>query len=339
MRRCLMAVLAAVALCLTACSGRQTIQKREIGIPAPQSTPAPTEAPVQEALSREELLYGSVGLLSEPTVLVSVYLNNGTERWTEEEIEQSRKNLSLAMEWISDQAREYGCEVQLYYDDGKHTDLHRSQSWARPFAAGRDYDEEEAFYFAADAWCEQLDTEALRAAYGTDRIGFLYFVPAAGGDHTMIHYAQDLEWYYYEYCVLYRQDAYEPGEPFDSPTAYAHEILHLFGAADLYEDSPDLCVTEEMSEYMWESWPEDIMLSTYDGDAPIDYTAIHKILSPVTAYRVGLTDSFADQDLFPAMRDSIPGVYDSGEPLPEWLMLPGQESEFPAWVQGPPVAA
>ena len=87
----------------------------------------------------------------------------------------------------------------------------------------------------------------------------------------MAHYADDGDSFYYEYSCLYKTDAYTDGEA-ESPATYAHEILHLFGAPDLYEGSSDPYVDEALVSYVADTYPGDIMLSTYEDDGSTGLT-------------------------------------------------------------------
>ena len=94
----------------------------------------------------------------------------------------------------------------------------------------------------------------------------------------MAHYADDGASFYYEYSCLYKTDAYTDGEP-ESPATFAHEILHLFGAPDFYEGSSDPYVDAALTAYVEETYPDDIMLSTYEADGTSRFDAISKTIS------------------------------------------------------------
>lgn len=87
---------------------------------------------------------------------------------------------------------------------------------------------------------------------------------------------------------------------------YAHEILHLFGAADLYVGSRDTFVTQPLAQYVLNTWPDAIMYYTYNSDNGISYDHIEKTLCPLTAYRLGLVDSFPGSEQFRRQRRTRP---------------------------------
>lgn len=279
----------------------------------PAQTPAPTQTPQPDAgLSRRQMLYGSSGLLTEPTVLVSVYLNDAANGrvWTEEAKAQTRQYLAAAVTWLQAQAETYGRTLTLYYDDGTAgNQLCRSYTPRTAIRGGRGSDESDDFINEMDAVCATLDTAALENTYGTDQVAFLYFLPVSGASFTMVHYADDGSSFYHEYSCLYRYDAYAGEGESESPAIYAHEILHLFGAPDLYEGSTDAFVDEELLAYIAQTYPDEIMNSTYNEDGSSSYDGVYKTISPLTAYCVGLTDTCPELELFPKLAEITPGVF------------------------------
>ena len=127
-------------------------------------------------------------------------------------------------------------------------------------------------------------------------------------DDPLFKYVRDGEYFYYEYSCLYRHDAYTDGER-ESPATYAHEILHLFGAPDLYEGSGDPYVDRALVDYVAETYPDDIMVSTYEDDGTSRFDVITKEISPLTAYCLGLTDTCPELEQFPLLTQVEPGVF------------------------------
>ena len=309
MKTRLAALLLALAL-LCGCAAQRTaytVPDMPTVDEAPAATPTPQPTPDPDAA-----LYGSVRLLEEPTVLVSVYLNDAATGsiWTQEARAETQRCLAMAVEWIEAQAAGHGARTELYYDDGSAgSPLQCTYAVQSRLRGGVDSEASAAFLDEMDALCATLDTAELRAQYGTDNIGFLLFLPMRGTSFTMAHYADDGFDFYHEYCCLYRYDAYsEQVEP-ESPATYAHEILHLFGAPDLYDGSADPYVDGALTAYVEQTYPDEIMLSTYDPDGKNVYTAIEKTLSPLTAYCLGLVNSCPELPLFPQLADVEPGVF------------------------------
>lgn len=260
--------------------------------------------------------YGSAGLVGWPSVLVSVYLDewNGAG-WDEAAIAASRQKLGLAVRWIQGQCAAYGAAPRIYYDDGTpDSGLFYHQTYNGRFAGGEASDETDIYYDTVEGLCAELDTAALHERYGTSSVGFLFFLPVAGVSFTMVHYLEDENRYYHEYCSLYRYDAYSGPGTEESPSVYAHEILHLFGAADLYEGSADIFVTPELTRYIEDTWPDAIMLDTYAPDGSVRQDTVDKTLCPLTAYRLGLIPLPAELAVWPDLDATPPGTFtDSAE--------------------------
>lgn len=325
---------AALTLCLLCgCMPRIRVTTRDT-TPAPLASPAPAwgeaeppvaalptpalpeltpEAPPESSLTAAQQDYGSVGLLSEPTVLVSVYINDvaGSHLWDEQSMDDTRETLDIAVRWIEEQAAGYGQDIEIYYDDGtaQTEGLRHTYMVQNRLAGGEEAISDSQLLTEFDSLCQTLNTQSLQAYYGTENIGFLLFLPLDGCSFTMVHYTNDGPSFFEEYSCLYRYDMYSGPTVPETPAVYAHEILHLFGAPDLYEGSSDPFVDEELTAYVDEYTPDDIMYDTYELDGSITYGAITQRLTPLVAYRLGLIDHCDELERFPKIGDTPPGVF------------------------------
>ena len=307
-------VLAAALLC--SCSARVTVQRYPAELPraeSPAATPTPEPVPT---FTEEQKSYGSAALLTDATVLVNVFLNDAAhgQTWDAESRAAAVQRTQLAVDWITEQAAGYEAAVNLICDrsaDGSDSTLTRSYLVQSAMQGGENSEESSAFLDEMDTLCASLAADSRLAAYGARHIAFLFFLPISGTSFTMAHYADDGDSFYYEYSCLYKTDAYTDGEA-ESPATYAHEILHLFGAADLYVGSRDTFVTQPLAQYVLNTWPDAIMYYTYNSDNGISYDHIEKTLCPLTAYRLGLVDSFPGSEQFPAATQDPPGVFSNG---------------------------
>ncbi len=84
----------------------------------------------------------------------------------------------------------------------------------------------------------------------------------------------------------------------EGPSSIAHEMLHAFGAPDLYtvrEEGYDLGITKEYVEHLRQENSGDIMFSVYDSETgSMPYDRIDREFSEVDAYYTGLTVSCDD---------------------------------------------
>lgn len=289
--------------------GSRLEQVPDLTEPSPEpeeQQPAAPAAPWTDGLTPAQQKYGSAGLLAWPCVLYSIYLQQPDgPGWTEEEIARSQETLATAADWIGEQAGEYNVSPTLYYGE----DLLSVIDYAPGFVGGEESDEGQQFYDDMDEVCGSLRTNELAETYGTSNIGFLVFLPVSGCSFTMVHYLEDGGYYFNEYCCLYKDNVFFEPETFDGPAVYAHEILHLFGAPDLYSGSNDLFVSEELVDYVADTWPEEIMYDTYAPDGSLEYGTIHKEIGHLTAYRLGLCDAFPGMDRFPLVTLDPPGTF------------------------------
>ena len=113
----------------------------------------------------------------------------------------------------------------------------------------------------------------------TDCTGSLVLIVAnQKGRGYALPYSDEMsaEDYFLEGCMIYSQE--EDGSPVASATI-AHEILHLFGAWDLYETFEQ---TKENEEKAKQLFPDDIMLRT-------SYNIEELSIDPLTAWLAGLS--------------------------------------------------
>lgn len=324
--RLLCALLAACLLAGCASYARQV----RIAMPGPDMPRGGQHAPdsglsappSKETAQTLTNAYGSAVLLGWPCVLYSIYLDNADgDAWDEESLAQTRRNLEVAVDWIAAEAEKYNAAPRLIYDDG-NGDLTRFVRCSAELTEDNTGSTE--FYDYVDTLTASVDAAAIAQKYGTSSIGFLIFVPAAGCSYSILHYLEDGAYYPNEFCCLYLYDVYEKPGTYEGPAVYAHEILHLFGAADLYEESSDAYVTPELTDYVVSSWPDAIMYYTYNDDNSISYDRIEKSICPLTAYRLGLCDTFPGIERFPDAAADPPGIYteepgSSGQVLRELL--------------------
>ena len=184
----------AMGLCLLAGCAAQPAAPAQATIPhietSPQPTVAPSPTPTQTPAQQQDLqqVYGSCGLLAWPSVLYSIYLQDDANPWTEEALAQTRQNLAVAVDWITQQAQTYNAQPKIYYDTGEN-DL----STFAAYKAGltEDATTGTTFYDDVDTLTAQVDVEFIQQQYGTASIGYLIFLPVEGASYSILHYLED----------------------------------------------------------------------------------------------------------------------------------------------------
>ena len=235
---------------------------------------------------------GSAGRLSDKTIIVSIFANDSGTSWTNSDDDIAMKNtmlsrLGIATEWIKQQCQTYGVETDFIYDWSENSDLCYTTTFSGDMVtmSGSNY------YTQRDYINANINSEALKEKYGAQNVIYmLYF-------NTPFENTEARPWTIQ--CkpgqtsvsveVINVFVRYNNSRTF-SASSCAHEILHCFGAFDLYSASTtipqefvDYCSTS--SEYYY-----DIMRTVNTGDSMtfLEFSALD-------AYYVGLIESSEDE--------------------------------------------
>lgn len=281
--------------------------------PAPEGTitPQPEKATQQEVKAdQEEALWaevtpepetlgnprssyglGSALFLKGDNVLVSMFVTTPESSFSEEEKQDMLAKVGVAADYIEAKAAAYGADLDLIYDYEENPSLYVEANTDFCINEETDFldrlDEEIAYWFET---C--IDYEALLAEYDADGIATMVMVNNPGISYAIVYDGTDNV---KESLVLFSQDYYNGGKA-EKPITYAHEILHLFGAHDLYEEAE---FTTEVTAYVEQTYPAEIMLTvTGSGNTQ---TAISADLSPITAYHLGWIEETEEIALFPQL--------------------------------------
>lgn len=234
---------------------------------------------------------GSAGYLRGDVMLVSLYISDEGGVWDEEKEANAQSYIKVACDFLEEEAASYDQELELIYDVNECPELMYHVEYDRRASE----DEYGHFTRWLYRWIdENVPVAYLQAMYGTDNVGFLALVADEGGAYTNVYYIEDSTKYFNENSVLFYYYTYVRTKDREVPAVYAHEILHMFGAIDLYEESPDF--SPENIAYVAETYPDDIMYSDYWDDGRLNYESIHLSISPVTAYYLGWIDELPEED-------------------------------------------
>ena len=139
----------------------------------------------------------------------------------------------------------------------------------------------------ADYVRQNIDTEALLQKYHADNVVyfFLFNTPYENTPNPWSLGFSSSPDHDVEYVNLYIRF----GEVFDAPPAtYAHEILHAFGAPDLYYE--DTGIPQEFVDHCYQTGCNDIMFTVNAGET------IDSEFTPLDAYYVGIGPRPAEAD-------------------------------------------
>lgn len=233
--------------------------------------------------------HGSASYIDGTTIIVSFLGYDPTNEWDynneedSETIHQTLSYLETATDWITEEVKSYGAEARFVYNWEENPDL---------IYGARFYEEMESettqTYFSQRAFIDtNIDSGALLEKYNADNIIYMFFFNTdfsnSANPFTMPNP--------YHNGILYDKEIINIFVKFDDvyvtpPATYAHEILHTFGAHDLYYEND--AITAEYVEYCSETGSRDIMFTVDSGDT------ITNILSETDAYYIGIADNSDD---------------------------------------------
>lgn len=254
---------------------------------------------------------GSVGLISDRTVLVSVFVNEPEDVWIQSEKDDVLNTCTIAYDFIHDELKsKYKTDTDLIYNWKMDPELAVTVNINEEipaYVSGKDG--EKHMDALEDEWVREVDAKALMEKYECESIGFLYLIPHEGCSYTSQHFIEDSEETWNEGCLLYLEDMYSPTYERETPVVYAHELLHMFGAEDYYSDAG--IFSNATYGKLKSMCSEDIMLKNYDMINGV-YTTYHDEvrgeISPVTAYLLGIVDEKAIEEL-PELKREEKGTF------------------------------
>lgn len=263
------------------------------------------DLPAGTSESNEQQLrpQGSAKSLEGKSVIVTVVMDTPDATYTDEELEFTNRSIDKACRYLEEQGRIYGKDVTLYNYSDQHQDLLYYVT----------YDEEASI--AADSslaysngyigriqnlLMEQIPLESIYENYGTDSVGFMVVYDVPGNSYSQVYYP-GYDDTYYEWTALFQYDIY--GERYENLACVAHEMLHLFGAVDLYRVSGIDGVTQEIYDEIRNDpdYEMAIMYNTYNEDGSYDYENIPQFLSDITLAMIGFNDDSEIVDRYPSL--------------------------------------
>lgn len=221
---------------------------------------------------------GSARQLRGSTVVQHVFLSDRHSSWTNFEKQRVKKKVKEAYDFVSLHARRFNENIKFvdeYAKDIKLTgriplDAHADPRWTE-YAIGLGQDGT-----AVNA------VARIKQKQNPDNVIICLHVNKPALSYNLAYYKNVTRSYEAERMVCFT--SYPDGRETSSAT-YAHEILHLFGAGDLYFPYDR---TENRKNDASRMFPNDIMFR-------VDYDIYQLNVGAFTAYRVGWKDSLPDR--------------------------------------------
>lgn len=222
---------------------------------------------------------GSATNIKDGTVIVSVFADDKTTSWADADEFKGEmlKNLGIGAAWLTESIADFDAEAKFYCAESTQSDLVYTV----------DFDEEmvrfdgEMYSTQRQYILENIDSEALLTKYGAKNIIYAFF------------FNTELENEVNPWTLAYTGEGTCDVEIIDvfcrfdnivcPPSSLAHEVLHCFGAHDLYYASD--AIPQAFVDHCIQSESNDIMYTVNMGDE------ITSVLTELAAYYVGLVDS------------------------------------------------
>ncbi len=247
---------------------------------------------------------GSAKYLDETSVLVTIYLDDVNSLWLEDDVQLVADNMKVACDYLVEEGKRYGKEVNLIYDTSPDGDLAYRISYGEAFAGStrviKDGDDTDKLVYAIDQYIKHnIDSKAILEKYNSNSIGYIIFIDGEADKCTAYSYHTHYKDYYYEeFCLINLRWNYG-GNVY--PDTYAHEIMHLFGARDLYYTDVYDGASRQFIEHAYEEYPTDIMLG-YSADVHSYEDYIEQDITDISAYYLGWMDYIPEIDMFPYIK-------------------------------------
>lgn len=216
---------------------------------------------------------GSAGALRGRVHIYHIFASDRVSRWTDEDKQQVKDRLATAYEFIRRESARFGKRITFtdeYAQDVHYADVLPTDSLANP------------------AWTENVITAAsgeagvalvarLKQQHRAEHVTICMHIRKPALSYNLAYYKNVSPGFAAERMICFSE--YPDMRPTAAAT-YAHEILHLFGAGDLYFPYDRDGSRKDIAQRLF---PNDIMYR-------VDYDISRLYVGPFTAYRVGWRD-------------------------------------------------
>ena len=216
---------------------------------------------------------GSAARLSGSCVIYSIFVSDRLSRWREDQEREVHAKLGDAVEFIERESRRYGIDSSFQ--------LAPPERYSVPFRLPTQT-------FSDPRWTETVIegqsgmsgaslVDHLRSLYQVDNVALCLHANKSALSYNLAYYDNVSDTYFAERMICFTR---YPDRRETATATYAHEVLHLFGAGDLYFPYDRVDRRKDEAKRIF---PNDIMLR-------VDYDMSRLTVGPFTAYRVGWTD-------------------------------------------------
>lgn len=231
--------------------------------------------------------HGSCKNIGEKTVIVSIFLTDKVYGWDEENevdvklMQKQLDRMTSATEWITKVTADYDVTPEFVFDWNENDDLKYMVSSQEDIC---NTENEKSIWKIIE---KEIETDKLLDKYDASNILYMVMqnVPK-NWDLSSLTWIYEGDEYPYEFTLMY---PYAKGSVVGA-ASYAHEILHAFGAHDLYiaDEGETYVVTEEYLEHLKNTGSRDIMFTVSDTSGGQGGNGISGVFTELDAYYVGI---------------------------------------------------
>ncbi len=232
---------------------------------------------------------GSASILDGRVRLAVVFISDENSNWSLKEQRAQMRRLKRGEHWLATQSIAYNVSAPKFTHRvyGRWMDINLPHLPPGTRSGNENVEmvhlvSRELGFESPHAWRSQFTEEQFVALIFLKRDGASYAIPQETGLDSR---------YDIEGAVLYNN--FEPGTP-NCASCMAHELLHVFGAWDMYETFQ---ITKAQMDIATELYPNSIMLRT-------SYNPYELTIDPVTGWRIGWCDKPENAETFrPKVRE------------------------------------
>lgn len=230
---------------------------------------------------------GSAGYIKDKTIILSIFASDTFTSWNFDKNEDNAEAvrtleyLSIATKWLKSNVSAYNVNAEFVYDWSKNSDLvYAVQFYESLVTSGGEH-----YYDQVDYINKYIDTEKLLEKYNAKNIIYMFFFNTPLSNQ---HNPWSLSKNPYNSCnteiinVFHRFD----DKFVTQPSSYAHELMHCFGAKDLYYAND--YIPQSYVDHCQQMKSNDIMYTVNIGDE------IENEFSVIDAYYMGLIDACSE---------------------------------------------
>ena len=230
-----------------------------------------------------ELDLGCAHKITGRTVILSVFASDSTCSWDWNNADDLARywdchtKLGSAVSYLKTKVSGYGYSPEFIYDWTKDKELACTANFSDRQLVR--FDGSEA-WFQANWLSKYFDPDDIKARYDADNVVYIFFFnsPLNTEARSWMVACGHIEFV----NIFVGSNGY-----IQPPSTYAHEILHTFGAPDMYYANST--INQAYVDHLGDIRSGDIMYTVYSGDT------VTNQFTELDAYYVGLTNTATDQ--------------------------------------------